>query len=86
MGRSDIPAKEDRVGSRYYIAGARYGYGAIDRVNLDNYEDTGSVEETVVAGITQKLAGSLAAQLNSAYRAGFIDGQAAPRKRVKKVV
>jgi len=44
---------------KYWKAGARYGYGAIDE-----YDETGSLNRTVIAGITQKLAKRLAREHN----------------------
>ena len=46
---------------RYWKAGARYGYGAIDEYDLD-----GNMTRNVIAGITQKDARSIAIEHNSA--------------------
>ena len=65
-----------KVGRIFFIAGGRYGYGAVDQANYEDFDRCGGLDRTVFAGrwLTQKAARWIADELNAAYRAGYEHG------------
>ena len=61
------------MGMKLYIVGRRYGYSAIDQVDVEDYMKHGGIERTVATNLTSKVAHQMAYNLNQAYSEGYYD-------------